>query len=179
MLDTLTPIARAAILMLEDEGAILEVSRQVSRAMKDEDVVGGIVGGVAVFQPGCRQTTDDIDIFADDGEQMGRALERAGFSWSSKRQRFFLADGVVPVQVLATDLALPPRAYIDIKEIRVACLADLLSMKVDSGSRVFRRAKDIADVIALIKELGLNEGMAAELHPSIQAEYRSILKRLR
>ena len=164
--------------MLEGKGEVLETARRVTRAMKEAGVVGGVVGGVAVFLHGYERTTTDVDVFVEDSDALKQALEDAGFYWSDERREFYFADGVVPVQVLTKDVVIPPGGYSEIDGIRVIRLADLLSMKIDSGTKEFKRTKDIADVIALIELVGLDGRMTAKLHPSVQAEYKTILKKL-
>ena len=164
--------------MLEGKGEVLETARRVTRAMKEAGVVGGVVGGVAVFLHGYERSTTDVDVYVEDSAALRQALEDAGFYWSDIKREFYFADGVVPVQVLTKDVVIPPGGYSEINGVKVIRLADLLSMKIDSGSREYKRHKDISDVIELIQRVGLDGRMTAKLHPSVQAEFRTILKKL-
>lgn len=174
----ITALAQEALYMLEGKGEILETARRVTKVMKDAGIEGGIVGGVAVFLHGYERSTVDVDVFVTDSAAFRRALEDAGFDWSDEKREFYFAGGVVPVQVLTPDVVISPRGYSEIDRVRVIRLADLLSMKLDSGTREARRARDIADVVDLIGRLGLDGSMTPKLHPSVRREYRDLLKRL-
>lgn len=164
--------------MLEDRGEVLEIARRVTEALKATGVEGGVVGGVAVFLHGYRRTTEDVDVFTPDSAGLKAALENAGFDWSDDNREFYYCGGVVPVQILTDDVVIPPRGYSEIKGIRVIRLADLLSMKLDSGTREPWRHKDITDVIELMRIIGFGGDMTPELDPKVRKDYRKLLKHL-
>ena len=175
----ITAVAQEALYMLEGKGEILETARRVTQVMRDAGVEGGVVGGVAVFLHGYERSTLDVDVYVEDSAALKQALEDAGFYWSDEKREFYYADGVVPVQVLTDVVVIPPQGYSEIDGIRVIRLADLLTMKIDSGTREYKRTKDIADVIELIQRIGLDGRMTAKLHPSVRDEYKTILRKLK
>ena len=164
--------------MLEDRGEILETARRVTEALKSAGVEGGVVGGVAVFLHGYRRTTTDVDVFTPDSAGLKRAFEDAGFIWSDEKREFYYRDGSIPVQILTDDVVIPPRGYSEIRGVRVIRLADLITMKVDSGSSDYWRQKDIADVIELMRVVGFGGEMTSKLHPKVRRDFREIVRKL-
>ena len=59
--------------------------------------------------------------------------------------------------------------------MRTVSLADLISMKLRSGTRSVLRAKDLGDVIGLIRHHRLTGDFAAQIDPSLRAEFRRLL----
>ena len=164
--------------MLEDRGEVLETARRVTEVLKAAGVEGGVVGGVAVFLHGYRRTTADVDVFTPDTAGLKKAFEDAGFVWSDENRGFYYRGGAVPVQILTDDVVIPPRGYSEIEGVRVIRLADLITMKVDSGANDAWRHKDISDVIELMRVIGFGGEMAAKLHPKVRRDYRELVKKL-
>ena len=164
--------------MLEGKGEVLEAARAVSDALRSAGIEGGVVGGVAVFLHGYERTTTDVDVFTTDSAGLRRALEDAGFVWSEEKREFYGPDGIVPVQVLTEEVVIPPRGYSDIDGVRVIRLADLISMKMDSGSQHVHRMKDLADVVELILRIPLGGDMIGKIHPKVRREYRELYNKL-
>lgn len=61
-----------------------------------------------------------------------------------------------------------------IQRIQTVGLADLINMKLRSGTQSLLRAQDIADVIALIRACKLTPAFAAKLQRSLRGDFRRL-----
>jgi hypothetical protein len=163
------------MLTLENRGPVLETARQVSCVMDHADVIGAIIGGVAVVLHGHVRTTIDVDVFTDDPRRLGSALRSAGYSYNAGRKQF--KKDTVPVH-LATlkKLCFMPRRIEMIDGIRTVSLADLVGMKLRSGLADVLRAQDLADVINLIHARRLKADFAANLEEDVRGEFRKLVQ---
>jgi len=170
----LNRVDHLALEMLVGGQTILDVAREVSAALDEAGVEGGIVGGIAVFLHGYRRTTTDIDVFSTDRRKLADALQARGFVWD-KTNRQFEKNGI-PVQLLAPedDLGFTPTRFGVVDGIRAVTLGDLISMKLASGTRHVRRAQDIADIIRLADHIPLDKSFT----PRVAKAYRPEFKRL-
>ena len=170
----LRPIDRLALEMLVGDSTILDVAREVSAALTEAGLEGGVVGGVAVFLHGYRRSTVDVDIYASDLERLAAALRERGFVWEADARQF--RRGEVPVQMLGVNDRLPfrPERFGEVDGVRVVTLGDLLSMKLASGTGSVTRARDLADVVDLVRTIGLDKSYT----PRIATPYRDAFKRL-
>ncbi|HLQ37482.1 MAG TPA: hypothetical protein VK348_06760 [Planctomycetota bacterium] len=160
----MTTSARAlALEMLVGDPTLLILAREVTEALRAAGSEGGIVGGIAVFLHGYARTTADIDVYAVDRRKLADELVARGWVWNEP-QRQFEKQGV-PVQILSSndDLAFHPSGYEVRQGIRVVELADLISMKLGSGTKYVHRAQDLADVVRLIQVLKLDKGFTGRI----------------
>jgi hypothetical protein len=168
-----------ALSLLERRGTILDLARELSRVMQQEKIPGVIIGGIAVVLHGHLRSTKDIDIFLDDSlERIAAALAAHGFQRDRARHEF-VRDGVPVHLVTREQVARPPRKRIEIEGITTVSLADLVEMKLESGSKNILRAQDLADVIGLIRQNGLTGEFARHLDKSVRSEYRKLVKAIR
>jgi hypothetical protein len=177
---TISPRLRdEALSLLDRRGSILEMARELSLVMRRENIPGVVVGGIAVVLHGHVRSTKDIDIFVDQPlEEIARVLIAQGFQYDEAR-REFVRDGV-PVHLVTRDqVARAPKKSIEIEGITTVSLADLIEMKLESGSKNVLRAQDLADVIGLIRQNGLTGEFARHLHKSLRTEYRKLAKAIR
>lgn len=109
------------------------------------------------------RATKDIDVFVDQPlETMAATLLAAGFPFEKPRRDFIRGD--VPVHLITTDqLGKSPRQVVEIDGISTVSLADLVEMKLTSGSKNILRAQDLADVIGSIRQNGLTSEFARQL----------------
>jgi hypothetical protein len=177
---TISPALRhEALRLLERRGSLLELGREISGMMHREKIPGVVIGGIAVVLHGHVRSTTDIDIFLEQPlEPLAKALCARGFQYDEAR-REFIRDHVPLLIVTRAQVARPPRKTIEIEGITTVSLADLIEMKLESGSKNVLRAQDLADVIGLIRKNGLKAEFARHLHTSLRMEYRKLVKALR
>jgi hypothetical protein len=164
-----------ALMTLHGGGVILEVAREITRIIRAADLDAAIIGGIAVVLHGHVRTTLDVDVFTGDAEAFAAALAQAGFDFDARR-REFSRDGV-PVHLVTlahVKVGLGRRVVID--DVITVSLADLLSMKLRSGLDNMLRARDLADVIDLIRERNLTGEFAAKLDKSVRVEFRRLAR---
>lgn len=162
--------------MLEGRGVILEVARDVTQVLRDADLDGAVIGGVAVVLHGYVRTTADVDIFVSGSlVELAASLKTAGFSYSPALREF--RKQTVPVHLVTTDqVRKPPHSYVEIDGIRTVSLPDLIAMKLSLGTRDPLRAIDLADVIGLIRCRGLTPAFAAKLPAALRPDFRKLAR---
>ncbi|MGO9921426.1 MAG: DUF6036 family nucleotidyltransferase [Isosphaeraceae bacterium] len=174
---TISPAHRdEALRLLDRAGSILDIAREVSRLMRQAEIPGVIIGGIAVVLHGHLRATEDIDVFLDQPlEPMADMLVEAGFQYDKKRREF--VRGEVPVHLVTREqVANPPRHAIEIDGITTVSLPDLIEMKLKSGSENILRAQDLADVIGLIRKNRLTGEFARHLTKALRPVYRKLVK---
>ena len=167
-----------ALLLLEHRGAILEAAREISRSLRERSVPGAIIGGIAVLLHGHVRTTTDIDIVVHGPlDEAGSALEAIGFVKDPSRGQF-IRDGLpvhlLPFEVIGMSLG----EFIEIDGVITVTLPNLVAMKLLSGIRNRLRAKDLGDVIDLIRARRLTGSLASSLPREIRMEYRKLVKEI-
>jgi len=144
--------------------------------MRQAGITGVVIGGVAVVLHGHVRTTKDIDLFLDQPlEAMAKLLVAAGFQFDEKRREFLRED--VPVHLVTREqIAKPPHQTVEIEGITTVTLADLIEMKLRSGTKNILRAQDLADVIGLIRRHNLSSEFARQLDKSVRPDFRKLVK---
>lgn len=164
--------------MLEGEGAILDVARNVTRILDEEHIRGAVIGGIAVGLHGHVRATAGVDVYVPPLEAFAQALHRNGYVYDASKREF--RRGRIPVHLVTDDqTGGPPRRRGRIGEITTVSLADLINMKLRSAGRSVLRAQDLADVIALIRARKLDGAFALRISPALRGEFRKLLKALR
>jgi len=165
--------------MLDKRGAVMETARAVSDLIREKNLKGAVIGGIAVVLHGYVRTTRDVDVWMNETLQEARPLlESRGFVFN-KAERQFEREGV-PVHLVPNEMAKPtPRRKIELEGIVTVELADLINLKLQSGMKNVARAQDIADVVGLIRERKLGSGFAAKLEKSLRAEFNKLVKAVR
>jgi hypothetical protein len=168
-----------ALKLLERRGKILELARELSQLMRREAIPGVVIGGIAVLLHGHVRATEDIDVFIDQPpKDLKDLLIAEGFEFDEQRREFVRYG--VPVEFVTRDLvAKPPRRTVEIDGVITIGLADLIGMKLESGSTNLLRAGDLADVIALVHHHGLGSDFARHLDKSLRPTFRALIKALR
>jgi hypothetical protein len=168
---------REALLVLEGRGAVLDTAREVSGLLRPDERTA-VVGGIAVVLHGHVRTTRDVDVLTEgDPADFGARLATLSFSFDSDR-REFVRDGI-PVPLVRPDRVPDrPRDDVEIDGIRTVSLADLIAMKLRSGSRHTLRAQDLADVIGLMRHHGLTSSYAVRLPKDLRPEFRKLARAL-
>ncbi|MBC8108787.1 MAG: hypothetical protein H7Z14_19540 [Anaerolineae bacterium] len=165
-----------AILMLEHRGEVLATARRVSAILRDAKINGAIICGIAVFLHGYERTTTDVDVFVGGPlEAASNAMKRAGLKYNSANREF--RWGKVPVQLVDEKIVQPvPIDRMQIDEVTTVSLADLINMKLRSGSNNLARSQDIAEVVGLIRANKLTGAFTSKLEKSMRAEFRKLAK---
>jgi hypothetical protein len=145
-----------------------------------------VVGGMALVAHGYDRTTTDVDILlTPEGlKQVHAALEGLGYVppfAGSKNLRDtatgvrieFLVAGQFPGDGKPKPVAFPDpiKVAIELDGIRYIGLPTLLELKLASGMSNITRAKDLGDVIELIRILKLSRDTAAKLNPYVQPKF--------
>ncbi len=168
-------IREEALLILHGRGAILEIAREISDLLRAENLAGVIIGGVAVTLHGHVRTTVDVDLYVADTVRVGEALSRHGFTFDAQAKQFVKND--VPVHLVTiSQLKVAPRSIQDIEGIRTVALADLINMKLRSGTLNVLRAQDLADVIGLIRANRLESAFVTQIDKELRREFRKLAK---
>lgn len=163
---------RWAMSLFDEEPDLLRLAARVTAATG-----APAVGGIAVFLHGYRRTTEDIDLFAADPVAVRDILRREGASWDATRREHIL-EGVAIHLVTAADTA-PPTATTKIRNVEVVSLVDLVRMKLATGLDRVERAKDLADVVELIRRVPLDASLAARLPSSQRVAFRKLCRAVR
>jgi hypothetical protein len=164
-----------ALMTLHGAGPVLDIAREISAILRDQRIHGAIVGGVAVGLHNHLRTTVDVDVFVSgDVRQLGSALEARGFSFDAANRQWTKSD--VPVHaVTLAQLETAPQRIEEINGILTVSLADLITMKLRSGTRDMLRAQDLADVIGLIRANRLTSAFAPHIESSLRSEFRKLV----
>lgn len=118
--------------------------------------------------------TRDVDLYSEDFRATHERLVGAGFRWDARR-REHLIDGV-PIHLVGPDsLGGPPTRVSSLRGVKVIGLADLVRGKLTVGLETIRRAKDIADVIELIRVVPLKKDFAPRLPKKLRAPFKELV----
>ena len=157
-----------ALGMFEQGSHLIDVARRAAR------ITGSpVLGGVAVFLHGYRRTTEGVDLFVTDTESAAKAIQAAGALWDESARHHAL-DGVPVHLVTEQQTGSAPRSTVVIQGVTVVSLPDLIAFKLHSGLGRVERAKDLADVVELIRCVPLDKTFA----PQLPAHFRKDFKRL-
>lgn len=162
--------------MLEGESAILDAARDISRILREEGIRGAIVGGVAVGLHGHVRSTADVDVYVPEPLSVfADAMRRNGYAFDGRKREFRRAG--IPVHVVTDEeTGGAPKRVSEIRKITTVSLADLVNMKLRSGTASILRAQDLADVISLIRAHKLNGRFVPRVAPKLRAEFRRLVR---
>lgn len=165
-----------ALLILDNRGAVLDIAREVSRLMRAAGIPGAVIGGVAVVLHGHVRTTKDVDIFVPPPlGPLADLLTANGFAFDRAR-RAFVRQGPPVHLVLPEQIGPPPKEMVEMEGVTTVSLADLIGMKLRSGSADPLRAQDLADVIGLIRHHRLTGGFARHLDKALRPAFRKLAR---
>lgn len=173
------PISRAlrdeALNLLDRRGSILELAREISQIMRRRKIPGMVIGGVAVVLHGHTRSTTDVDVFID--QPLLPILDHLiseGFTYDEASREF--RRGGVPLHLITREqISNPPRETVEIDGVTTVGLADLVEMKLASGTKNMLRAQDLADVIGLIRHHRLTREFAEHLEDSLRPALRKVV----
>lgn len=165
-----------ALLILEGKGPILEAALDASRILREHRIEGGIVGGVAVGLYGRLRATDDVDVYvAKDAQRFAELLETHGYCASETAREFVKVHACVHLHTLV-QIGRRRLQYTDINGIRTVSLADLINIKLRSGRDNILRARDLADVVDLMRGNRLSGEFTGLIESDLRPEFRRILQ---
>ena len=145
-----------------------------------------LVGGMALFQHGFRRFTEDVDLLVtQDGlTRVHENLRGRGYLppfEKSKNLRDtqtgvrieFLVTGRYPGKGQPIPISFPDPAEVgvDLDGLRCVRLETLVELKLASGKDYPPRFKDLVDVQAVVKSLGLPREFSEKLHPYVRDEF--------
>jgi hypothetical protein len=160
---------------MEGRGAILDTARAVSAMLREAGVLAPVIGGVAVVLHGHWRATRDIDLLAALPREVASVLEAHGFRLDPARREFVRDD--IPVHlVLPEQAGAEVTRTIEIEGIATVPLADLIAMKLRSGTKNLLRAQDLADVIGLIRHHKLTGEFARSLEKTLRPTFRKLIR---
>lgn len=137
-----------------------------------------MIGGLAVFLHGYERTTADINLYTTDSVGSAADLEAAGATWSARKRELRL-DGV-PIRLVGPEMTGGPVGRTSVlRGVRVASLADMLRMNLLSGLSAVSRAKDLADVVELIRLVPLDKSFAAKLPTGLRGSLKQLVDAVR
>jgi hypothetical protein len=163
------------ILTMQGRGSVLQTAREVTELFRSEGIKAAVIGGVAVALHGCIRSTVNVDVFIHDPDRAAEALIQHGFTHDPE-QRQYVKDGVPVRLVTRLQASIEPMEMMEIDGIRTVSLADLINLKLRSGARNLLRARDLADVIDLIRLRELTLGFASRIDPSLREEFRKVIE---
>lgn len=171
------------------EADVQQALKKIARLLESAGIPYAVIGGMALNEYGYRRVTVDVDVL----------LTREGLEEFQKRflglgyvQKFAGSNGLrdtendVPIDiVLAGDypgdglpkpVAFPDPATAAVRGESIALLPlpRLLELKLASGMTAPHRLRDLADVLELIRLLGLAGDLAEELDSSVRDKYREL-----
>jgi hypothetical protein len=173
----------------EGKSAVQDALRKITRRLGELGIPYTVVGGMALFRHGYRRFTEDVDLLVtrEGLRQIHEKLDGLGYVppfAKSKNLRDtengvkieFLIAGDFPGDGKPKPVAFPDpgAASFDADGVRYLNLDALITLKLASGMTAPGRARDLSDVMELIKALGLSLGYADQLDPYVQAKYREL-----
>ena len=135
-----------------------------------------MIGGVAVVLHGHVRTTIDVDVFVPDPlAAFAGHLTDSGFDFDASKLEFSLHS--VPAHLVTIEqTGFSPARTVEVEGIRTVSLADLINLKLASGTRSVLRSQAIADVIGLIRANHLTESFTAEIAKQWRNDFRALIK---
>lgn len=173
----------------EEKSALQDTLHRIVRRLDEIGVPYAVSGGMALFAHGFRRFTEDVDVLvtAEGIERIHQELEGPGYrpAFPDSRQLRdtesgvrveFLVTGQFPGDGQPKPVAFPDPARVAIEKdgIKYLSLPALIELKLASGMTNPARLKDLADVMELVKLLGLTAEFAEQLAPFVRAKYVEI-----
>jgi len=175
------------------EGAVNQTLERISTRLEALGIPYAIVGGMANYKYGNPRMTEDVDLLvtSEDLKVIHEKLEGLGYIppfTGSKHLRDtvtntkveFLTTGGFPGDGKPKPVAFPHPADCShiIDGIRYITLPSLIELKLASGMSNITRAKDIGDVVELIRANQLDEPFAGKLNPYVREKYLELYRAL-
>jgi hypothetical protein len=163
-----------------------EALRRITRILDELAIPYAVIGAMALNEYGYRRATVDVDILLTD-----ESLARFKAAWLGRGyvEKFPGSRGVrdtetnVPIDFVITGqypgdgkpkaVRFPDPAHVAERgrELALLPVARLVELKLASGMSSLDRARDLADVVELIRHAKLPRELADELDASVRAKY--------
>jgi hypothetical protein len=173
----------------EERSAVFQALHKISRRLEELGIPYSVVGGMALFKHGLRRFTEDVAILVtrEGLRAIHDKLEGLGYLPPHPRSKHlrdtelgvrieFLTTGDYPGDGQAKPVAFPEPGSVSFEAdgIRYIKLPNLVELKLASGMTSPGRLKDLADVLELIKTLGLSADFADQLNPFVRQRYAEL-----
>ena len=170
----------------EGKGGVQATLQNITHRLNELGIQYVVVGGMALFRHGFRRFTEDVDLLVtrEGLKKIHEALEGLGYVHvfkGSKKLRDtstgvtidFLISGEFPGDGKPKPVAFPDPSVVavDIDGLRVLQLERLIELKLASGMSSANRAKDINDVMELIKRINLPRTFVEKLDPYVRDKF--------
>jgi hypothetical protein len=181
---------REGSMHFDEKSAVHKSLHKITSRLKELNIPYAVVGGMALFSHGVRRFTEDVDLLlTPEGlAAVHRELDGLGYTppfKGSKQLRDaetgvrieFLVTGQFPGDGKEKPVAFPDPANVgtEINGIQFLRLENLIELKLASGmTGGVGRLKDLADVVAIIKELKLRADFAGKLNPYTQEKFMEL-----
>jgi len=181
--------AREATRFFMGESDVQHALEKVARLLEEDGIPYAVIGAMALNAYGYRRLTVDVDLLLTREGLEAFKAKHLGLGYV---QKFPGSKGLrdtengVPIDVVLTGeypgdglpkpVSFPDPASAAVRGERIALLPlpRLLELKLASGMTAPHRLKDLADVIEIIRILGLPAGLAEELDPYVREKYREL-----
>lgn len=160
-------------------------ARALARRLDEAGIPYAIAGALALNAHGYRRFTEDVDVLLTErgladfkARWLGRGyVERVaggrGMRDTEHNVRIdVIVTGDFPGDGKPKPIAFPdPSVALHGAEFNVLPIPTLVALKLASGMTALHRAKDIGDVVELIRSAHLPRTLGAELDPSVRDKY--------
>ncbi|AWM39547.1 hypothetical protein GobsT_21140 [Gemmata obscuriglobus] len=185
---------REGSMHFEEEGAVQQTLRRITKRLDDLGIVYAVGGGLALFFHGYRRFTEDVDILVtkDDLKTIHEQLEGRGYLPPFEKSKHlrdtttgvkveFLTTGEFPGDGKPKPVAFPNPSHVRVEGAGVwfLSLPALIELKLASGMTNPLRAKDLVDVQALVTQLKLDEHLATQLNEFVRGKYLELVQLIR
>lgn len=181
---------REGSLHFEGNGGVQKTLAQITQRLNELGIPYAVCGGMALFRHGYRRFTEDVDLLVtvDGLRAVHDALDGLGYvppfrgskglkDASTGVKIDFLVTGQYPGDGKPKPVAFPEpaSASIELDGIMYLALPRLVELKLASGmTGNLMRAKDIADVVELVRSIRMPRTFANELNPYVSAKFLEI-----
>jgi len=171
------------------EADVQQALERLARLLDENAIPYAVIGAMALNEWGYRRVTVDIDLLLSrDGltTLKDAALGRGYVEKFPGSRGLRDAEHAVNIDVVLAGefpgdgkpkpVAFPDPAQVAVRGERVALLPlpNLIELKLASGMTAPHRLKDLADVLELVRALGLPADLAESLDSSVRAKYREL-----
>lgn len=158
------------------ESDVHRTLEKIARLLEGDGIPYAIIGAMALNAYGYRRVTRNVDLL----------LTRESLEAVQTEHPDFASTAGVPVQIWITGeypgdsqpkpVAFPDPATAAVRGDRIALLPlpRLIELKLASGMTAPHRLKDLADVLEMVRILGLPRSLVEDLHPFVRDKYREI-----
>jgi len=171
------------------EADVQRALQKLARLLEEDGIPYAIIGAMALNAYGYRRVTVDVDVLLTGEGLAAFKAKHLGLGYVEKfpgskglrdteagvRIDVVLA-GDYPGDGLPKPVAFPDPAAAAVRGERIALLPlpRLIELKLASGMTAPQRLKDLADVLEIVRILGLPAALAVELDPFVRDKYREI-----